>query len=78
MGSSATQHCPLTWGLSCCGKRNIYDTIPIPFHGLGNPFGRLLNLVLPLILVAGDRLELPTEAYETSEIPFLYPAIDLN
>ena len=29
-------------------------------------------------MVAGDRLELPTEAYETSEIPFLYPAVVLE
>ncbi|CAB4137964.1 hypothetical protein UFOVP328_157 [uncultured Caudovirales phage] len=28
-------------------------------------------------LVAGPGIEPGTEAYETSEIPFLYPAIDL-
>ena len=29
-----------------------------------------------LSMVAGGGIEPPTEAYETSEIPFLYPAID--
>ena len=47
----------------------------ISLHSTFNPnFLFLLKLKLSFLfvkLVAGDRIELSTEAYETSEIPFL-------